>query len=156
MGELRNNPEIFDRLNYTKSLGKVNGAATLQHVIAGNGDQMTAKQLYSFKNEMRLRKTAKLITFFSLPALVFYYKKNFALGVATFVASSFLADGVYASSIFNSNDSFTKEYIKKSKMNYLTKFAVANEMVPGNTENAKGGKIERYTRNEFRELFRYR
>jgi hypothetical protein len=156
MGEYRNNPAIFDRLNYTKSLDKANGAASLQHIVAGNGNQMTAKQLYSFKNELRLRKIAKLITFFSLPALVFYYKRNFALGAAAFVASSFLADRVYASCVFNFNDSFTKEYIKKSKMNYLTRIAAANEMVPATPETAKGARIQNYSRKEFRELFKYR
>jgi len=155
MGEYRNNPAIFDRLNYTKSLDKANGAASLQHIVAGNGNQLSAKQLYEFRNEMRLRKTAKLITFCTLPALVFYYKRNFALGVAALIASSFLADKVYSSCFFNSNDSFTKDYIKKSKINYLIKIAVANEMVPVNP-NTKGGKVERYTVKEFRELFKYR
>ncbi len=155
MGEYRNNPAIFDRLNFTKNLDRVNGAANIQHVVAGNGNQMTAKQLYAYKNEIRLRKTAKFITFFSLPALVFYYKRNFALGVAAFVASSFLAEKVYSSSIFNSNDSFTKEYIRKSKLNYFSKIGAANEMVPATPENLNG-KVKRYTRKEFREIYKYR
>jgi len=155
MGEYRNNPAIFDRLNYTKNLDRVNGVSNIQHIVAGNGNQMSAKQLYAYKNEVRLRKTAKFITFFSLPALTFYYKRNFALGVAAFIPSSILADKVYSSCIFNSNDSFTKDYIKKSKVNYLSKIGAANELLPVTPENLKV-KAKTYSKKEFRELYRYR
>lgn len=155
MGEYRNNPAIFDRLNYTKNLDRANGAANMQHIVAGNGDQLTAKQLNSYKNEIRLRKIARFITCFSLPALAFYYKKNFALGAAAFIVSTFLAQKVYTSRIFNSNDSFTKDYIKKSKENYVIKIGAANEMVPSTPENLRR-KVKMYTRREFRELYKYR
>lgn len=156
MGEYRNNPAIFDRLNYTKNLDRANGGASLQHIVAGNGNHLSTNQLYAFKNEIRLRKFAKYITLFSLPALVFYCKKNFALTVASLIVSSCLADKVYSCHLFNSNDSFTKEYIKKSKINYLSKIAVANEMIPFNKKILDSQKIERYSLKEFRELYKYR
>lgn len=156
MGEYRNNPAIFDRLNYTKSLDKSNGIANLQHIVAGNGDSLTLNQLYAYKNELRLRKVFRFLVFFSLPALTFYYKKNFALGVASFVASSYLANKVYNSSIFNSNDSFTREFIKKSKMNYLEKIGDANDMIFFKPDIFKKGLIKQYSRREFNELYRYR
>lgn len=156
MGEYRNNPAIFDRLNYTKSLDKSNGVASLQHVVAGDGDNLTTKQLYAFRRELRLRKAFKYLVFFSIPALTLYYKRNFALGVVALLASSFLADKAYSSSLFNSNDAFTKEYIKKSQLNYFIRVGKANEMLPFNAETLSSGKILRYTRKEFNELYKYR
>lgn len=154
MGEYRNNPAIFDRLNYTNSLDKSNGIASLQNVVAGNGDKMTTKQLYAFRRELKLRKAAKFLVFFSIPALTLFYKRNFALGAAAFVPSYYLAEKVYSSCIFNSNDSFTKDFIKKSKNNYVYKIGFANELVPA--EYMKAGKIKHYTKKEFIELNRYR
>lgn len=156
MSEYRNNPAIFDRLNYTKSLDKANGVANLQHVVAGNGDKMTANQLYAYKSELRLRKAFRFLVFFSIPALTFYYKKNFALGVASFFVSSYIANKVYNSSIFNSNDSFTSEFIKKSKLNYLEKIGAANDMILFKPDIFKKGVIKHYSKREFNELYRYR
>jgi len=153
MGEYRNNPAIFDRLNYTKNLDKSNGVMSLQDVVAGNGDKMTSKQLYAFRRELRLRKAAKLLVFFSIPALTLYYKRNFALGAAAFVASYYLAEKVYSSCIFNSNESFTKEFIKQSKINYVSKIGYANELVLAQYKNEK---IKYYTKKEFIELNKYR
>ncbi len=154
MGEFRNNPAIFDRLNYTKSLDKSNGVCSLQHLVAGDGDKMTTTQLYAFRREFMLRKVAKFLVFFSIPALTFYYKRNFALGAASFLASSYLADKIYSSCLFNSNDKFTKDFIKKSKLIYIYKIGLANGYI--SNEGLRNGKVKNFTRRELIEHFRYR
>lgn len=156
MGEYRNNPAIFDRLNYTKEKNFANGIGSIQHIIAGNGNELTEKQLHSFNRELKLRKLVRAGVFFSIPALAIFYKRNLFVGLASVVLSTYLSQQMYSLKFFNSNDAFTQDFIKKSKLNYYIKVAKAQEMVHFNEDNLVNGKIKSISKKEFVELNKYR
>ena len=156
MVEYKNNPAIFDRLNFVKNNEKVKGLGSMQTILIGNGDELTEKQLSTFSRELKLRKAARFVVFVSIPALTFYYKRNFTLGALSVLFSNYLARYVYNLSIFDMGDSFTNEFYKKSLLNHTDKLAAANLMIQFNKENLKSNKFECIPKKRFIEMYRYR
>jgi hypothetical protein len=154
MGEFKNNPAIFDRLNFTRNNDKANGCSVYQEMIAGNGDELSERQLNVFASELRMRKFAKFVTFISLPAAALYYQRNFVLGVGSLLLSSFLAEKVYKLRIFNRNEEVPRHQVKKYKEQYASKILRANEKVIINPHNKD--TFKRIYMKEFLELYKYR
>ena len=155
MAEIKNNPAIFNRAKHTSDNNKICGVAALQKGIAGNGDKITSEQLTSFHNELRLRKFAKIFTILSIPAAVFFLKKNPSLALASSVFSFWFSNVVYSSCLLNSRASLTKEMVKESEDNFRRRILRANQrIVTSVTEENRSVKY--FTRREYNELYKYR
>jgi hypothetical protein len=156
MSEVQNNPVIFNRLKYNSERTMVKGCLGLQKGIAGNGNKITNEQLSAFHNELRFRKFSSLVVFLSIPAGVFFYKRNPSLALVSGLFSHYLSNSVYSSRLLaSSSASITKDMVSESEDNYRRKILRANhKILQRGSEINKSVKF--YTRREYNELFKYR
>ena len=154
MSEIINNPIIFDRLNFTSEKTKIAGCHGLQKGIAGNGDKITNEQLSAFHNELRFRKFTRMVLFLSIPAGIFYYKKNPSLTLIGGLFSFWFSNVVYSSRFLGSSAAITKDMIRESEENYKRKIFRANHKCVHS--GGKNKSVKHYTRREYAELFKYR
>ena len=155
MSEVRNNPVIFNRLKLTLDSTKVPGCLGLQKGIAGNGNKITNEQLTSFHNELRFRKFVSMVVFLSIPAGVFFYKRNPSLALVGGLFSTWFSNVVYSSRYLGSSASITQDLVRESVDNYRRKLLRANHKVlHRGPEFNKSVKF--YTRRQYYELFKYR